>query len=99
MHTDTLKYTHTHTLAIKPEFLVLAEMLTSFWFCKSVKSKDVGTQSHCSVDESKITLPSDPENNIREETVCKDKMRFDGLQPKADPQESTEISRRLILFF
>ncbi|KAK6130888.1 hypothetical protein DH2020_035363 [Rehmannia glutinosa] len=57
---------------------------------KSDKSKDVGTQSHRLIDESRSSLP---ENN-KQETVHENKQKFDGYQPKAEPQESTEISGR-----
>ncbi|XP_011074424.1 uncharacterized protein LOC105159162 isoform X1 [Sesamum indicum] len=60
------------------------------------RSKDAETQSHRPIDEPKSSRHPDPEHKTKQEIIREDKLKFDGLQTKAEPQESTEseISRR-----
>ncbi|EYU36306.1 hypothetical protein MIMGU_mgv1a014376mg [Erythranthe guttata] len=67
---------------------------TQIFSAVNAKSEDVGTESHHSVDEPESCLTLDPQNNIRKETIHEDKVKFDGLQPKSEPQESVEVSGR-----
>ncbi|KAL3840403.1 hypothetical protein ACJIZ3_024994 [Penstemon smallii] len=61
----------------------------------SDKSKYVTSQSHHLTDELKGSLHSDPQTSIKQET-SEDKVKFERLQPKAEPQQSSEseISER-----
>ncbi|KAL0432502.1 UNVERIFIED_CONTAM: hypothetical protein Slati_2584500 [Sesamum latifolium] len=63
------------------------------------RSKDVGTQSHRPIDEPKSRRHPDPEHKIKQEIIHEDKLKFDGLRTKAEPQESTEseISRSKVI--
>ncbi|KAL7085212.1 hypothetical protein ACP275_14G268100 [Erythranthe tilingii] len=67
---------------------------TQIFSAVSAKSEHVGTESHRSVDEPENCLAVDPQNNIRKETIHEDQLKFDGLQPKSEPQESIEVSGR-----
>ncbi|KAL9143769.1 hypothetical protein ABFS82_14G255500 [Erythranthe guttata] len=67
---------------------------TQIFSAVSAKSEDVGPESHHSVDEPESCPTLDPQNNIRKETIHEDKVKFDGLQPKFEPQESVEVSGR-----
>ncbi|PIN25270.1 hypothetical protein CDL12_02006 [Handroanthus impetiginosus] len=63
---------------------------TQFLSSVSDKLKDVGTQSHRLSDEPESSRHFDSENNIKQETIHEDKLKFDGFKPKAGSQESAE---------